>query len=122
MAYEQFWHPALAEVLHEINAQYAEINARLNEINGRLGRIEMSQSDIDAATAELTSIVTDVAGQITQLGTDFTAIQSEIAALQASGVDTTALDAAVASAASTLSGLDPAVAQITSLAAPPAGG
>ena len=46
------------------------------------------------------------------------AILAEIASLESQGVNTTALNAAVAQAQSTLAGLDPAVAQITSLAPP----
>jgi chromosome segregation ATPase len=104
-----------AESSHQQD-ELAAIMARLDDINTKLEKIAMSQSDIDAATAEITSIVTDVQAQIAQLGSDFTAIQTEIQALQSQGVDTTALDAAVAQAQSTMSGLDPAVAQITTLA------
>ena len=94
------------------------VTRKLAEIDKKLGRIIMSQESIDAATAELTTIVTDVQGQVAQLGTDFTAIQAEIQALQSQGVDTSALDAAVAQAQSTMAGLDPAVAQIGTLAPP----
>jgi len=79
-----------------------------------------TQADVDAATALLTQIQSDVAGVVTTLGSDFTAIEAEIASLQAQGVNTSALDAAVASAKSTVAGLDPAVAQITSLVPAPA--
>ena len=106
----------------------AAILARLDAIDEKLEQIMTEQADIDAATAELTTIVTDVQAQIGTLGTDFTAIQAEIANLEAQiaaggTVNTAALNAAVAQAQSTLAGLDPAVAQIGTLApAPPAAG
>lgn len=104
----------------EIQEALAAIQAAQAADSKKLEQVIMSQSDIDAATAELTAIVTDVQGQVAQLGTDFTAIQAEITSLQAQGVNTTALNAAVAQAQSTMAGLDPAVAQIGTLAPAPA--
>jgi chromosome segregation ATPase len=104
----------------DVHRELAAIREQLDRIEQQQETIMTSQDDINAATTELTSAVTDVQGQVGQLGTDFTAIQAEIANLQSSGVDTSALNAAVAQAQSTLSGLDPAVQQISSLAPPPA--
>lgn len=84
-------------------------------------KIMTAQSDIDAATAALTALTGDVATNVTQLvNVDVPAINAAIAALKAQGVDTTALDAAVAAASGTASSLDSAVGQVTAISSPPA--
>ena len=81
--------------------------------------IMSSQSDIDAATAALTAITGDVATNVAQLvNVDVPAIQAALAALPA-GVDTTALDAAVAAASGTAASLDTSVSDVTALTSPP---
>lgn len=120
-----FWHPEIDRMLRQNDARLTELAAQNSQILERLERIMMSQASIDAATAEITSIVTDVQAQIAQLGTDFTGIQAEVTNLEAQvaagqPVNLTALNAAVAQAQSTMSGLDPAVAQITGLVPAPA--
>jgi hypothetical protein len=82
-------------------------------------RIMSQQSDIDAATAALTALTGDVATNVSQLvNTDVPAIQAALSALQGQGVDTSALDAAVAAASGTASSLDSAVSGVTALTTP----
>lgn len=77
-------------------------------LDARLGAIVSAQDDIDAQ-------VTAINAAVTSLNADVTSINNEIAALKQAnpGVDTTALDAAVASLTST-------VGSVTAIAPPPA--
>ena len=79
-----------------------------------------AQDDINAAVTAIHGLLSDVAAQVATLGTDITAIQTEIANLQAGGVDTSALDTAVASIAATQASLDTAVQNVSAIATPPA--
>ena len=76
-----------------------------------------TQADIDAAVVQINATMTDVQAQVTQLGTDVTAIQAAISALPPS-FDTSALNAAVASLATTQASLDTAVGTVTGLVPP----
>lgn len=88
------------------------------EINNTLGVLMAAQDDINTAVQVVTSLLADLQTQTSSLVADLTAIQAQIAAGQP--VDTTALDAAVNSAAGVQQALDAAVANINTQAAPPA--
>lgn len=103
-------------------ATLESIHQMLIRIIDNQEKIMSEQSNIDADVTALTAVATDIQAQVSQLGTDVTAIQAALAALPPS-VDTTALDAAVASLSSTQASLDSAVGSVTGLvppAAPPA--
>lgn len=98
-----------------------ELSAMAEDIAGMnktIGKIMAAQDDINAATAEFTTLLGDLQTQTASLVTDLTALQTTIASGQP--VDTSALDAAVASAAGVQQALDTAVGSINTTATPPA--
>jgi len=98
-------------------ATLESIHQMLIRIIDNQEKIMATQADIDAAVAQINATMTDVQAQVTQLGTDVTAIQAALSALPPS-VDTTALDAAVASLATTQASLDTAVGSVSGLVPP----
>jgi hypothetical protein len=89
----------------------------LVDILRKLERIMTAQDDINAATAAFSTILTDIQGQVATLGTDVQQLTTLIGSGQP--VDTSALDAIVATAAGIQSSLDTAVGSVTALATPP---
>jgi predicted nucleic acid-binding Zn-ribbon protein len=106
----------------DLRALEQRLDQRLSQIDAKLGEIVAAQDDINAAVAQVQATMTDVGNQVTQLGTDVTGIQAEITALQQQNptVDTTALNAAVASLATTQQNLDAAVSSVAAIVPPPA--
>lgn len=102
---------------HEVDL--SEIMDSLHSLHRKVDVIMTVQSDIDAATQTLNTLVTDVATNVSQLQVDVTAIQTALNNLPPS-VDTSALDTAVANAATTAANLDAAVSNVTALAPPAA--
>lgn len=89
----------------------------------KFGALMTQQDDINAAVAQINATMGDITAQVSQLGTDVTNIQAALAALPPE-VDTSALNAAVASLAGTQQNLDAAVTSVGNLAPatpPPAG-
>lgn len=76
-----------------------------------------SQDDIDAAVAQINTTLTDLQNQSSAIGTDVTAIQAALAALPPN-VDTSALNAAVASLAQNQAALDTSVGGLSSVVPP----
>lgn len=103
-------------------SQLAEIRAVLDRIEQAQEKIVMSQSDIDAATSALTSATTTISGVAADLVTAEANIQAEITALQNAnpGLDTSALNAAVAGLSAPLSALQSADTSVDSLETPAA--
>jgi hypothetical protein len=89
----------------------------LVDILRKLERIMTAQDDINAAVAAFSTILTDIQGQVATLGTDVQQLTTLIGSGQP--VDTSALDAIVATAAGIQSSLDTAVGSVTALATPP---
>lgn len=110
----------------------ASILAQLREINQKLDVIMTSQDDIDAAVAAINDAVTGIGSAVTDLGTQNAQLAADVAAIQAAltagpggGVDTTALNLAVASLVATKdslatsqASLDTAVSQVSGLVPP----
>jgi hypothetical protein len=90
-------------------------HGKLDRIYALLEDIMAGQASIDAAVAQLASTQATEATAVATLAADVTAIQAELAA----GVDTTALDAAVAAQAGSDADLVSAVNDVTALASPP---
>jgi hypothetical protein len=85
-----------------------------------LGAIAMSESqvqtDIDNAVTVLTGLLTDLGGDETTVVNDLTLIKQQIANGQP--VDTTKLDAAIATVTGVQTGLDGAITSLTGVANP----
>jgi peptidyl-tRNA hydrolase len=109
----------LKESLARIAGQLAGLPDLLARIEATQKEIIMSQSDIDAATTQLTSDATVMQAVAADLGAAVTNITAEIAALQANGVNTAALDAAVAPLAAIQQSLQAADASVDALETPP---
>lgn len=103
-------------------SQLAEIRAALDRIEQAQEKIAMSQSDIDAATGALTSAASTIGGVAADLETAEANIQAEITALQNAnpGLDTSALNAAVAGLSAPLSALQAADTSVDGLESPAA--
>jgi hypothetical protein len=80
-------------------------------------KIMTAQDDINAAVAAFNTILTDVQGQATTLVADVQALMTLIGNGQP--VDTSALDAIVATANGIQQSLDTAVGSVTALTTPP---
>lgn len=92
-------------------------------LDTKLEKIMAAQDDINAADQAIVGLLTDMQGDIATIGTALTSIQAALAALPES-VDTTQLDADVASIAAAQANLDAAAASVASTApqAPPVTG
>jgi mevalonate kinase len=94
-----------------------EILAIVRDIQEKVGIIMTSQNDIDAAVTTFTTLLTDIQDQTGTLVTDMTEIQQE---LSAAGVDTSKLDAVVTNVKAIDTALDTAVSQVSGLVPPAA--
>jgi hypothetical protein len=118
-------HRVVRQVGTEVTSPYpaAQIDQQslilwlLVDILRKLERIMTAQDDINAAVAAFSTILTDIQGQVATLGTDVQQLTTLIGSGQP--VDTSALDAIVATAAGIQSSLDTAVGSVTALATPP---
>lgn len=99
------------------------IMADIKSADKKLGRIMASQDDINAAVAALQNEESGVAATAADLQVAVTNIQNELASLQSQGVDTSALNAAVAGLSQPMSDLQAAQAAVDALEtpAPPTG-
>jgi hypothetical protein len=95
------------------------LDQRLSDIVSKLGAIMASQDDIDAAVAQINTTMADLQSQTAAIGTDVTNIQNALNALPAE-VDTSALNAAVASLAQNQANLDASVGGLNNVVPPPA--
>jgi hypothetical protein len=117
-------HRVVRQVGTEVTSPYpaAQIDQQslilwlLVDILRKLERIMTAQDDINAATAAFSTILTDIQGQVATLGTDVQQLTTLIGSGQP--VDTSALDAIVATAAGIQTSLDTAVGSVTALATP----
>jgi len=104
-----------------VPATLDQILAAIRSVNLKLDVLMSQQDAIDSDVQAIAAALTAVQGDAATLVTDVQAITAKIATGQP--VDTSALDALVASAQSVQAAIDTATAQVTALApaAPPAG-
>lgn len=96
----------------------ADIQRTVHALNAKADQLMSQQDQIDADVQAIAAALTAVQGDAATLVTDVTAIAAKIAAGET--VDTSALDALVASAQGVQSAVDSATASVTALAPPPA--
>lgn len=100
--------------------RYPDYSEEFREINHLLRRIMSAQDDVAAAVAALQNEESGVAAVAADLQAAVTNIQAELSALQGQGVDTSALNDAVAALGQPLSDLQASQASVDALETPAA--
>lgn len=113
-------YPDYTEYFQHLNARVNGIYDRLGIITTKLGHIMTAQDDVAAAVAALQNEESGVAAVAADLQAAVTNIQAELSALQGQGVDTSALNDAVAALGQPLSDLQASQASVDALETPAA--